>query len=81
MGQFAVEVKAVGNHGCNRQVKDGEAHIGCQHRDCPDCVAREFVRRLVAQGTSVESATLIHWPDTENEVRENLLTGVRTGNF
>lgn len=82
MGTYRVELQAVGGHGCNRQVVDGEAHIGCQRRDCPDCVARDFTRRMVSLGgNTVESSVLIHWPGQESEVRDDLLRGIRHGNF
>lgn len=82
MGQFRVEVTAVGGHGCQRQVKDGQQlQQFCGSPSCPDCTAREFVRDLKRIGVSVESAVLRHWPDTTTEVQDDLLTGKRKGNF
>ena len=82
MGQFRVEVTAVGGHGCQRQVKDGEQlQIFCGSPSCPDCAAREFVRTLKRQGHTMEKAVLFHWPGTETEVQDDLLTGKRKGSF
>ncbi len=81
MGQFIVKVDAVGNHGCQREVKDGGAVIGCERPGCTDCVTREFVRRLKRMGATVAEATITHWPGQASEVRDDLLTGKRTGSF
>ena len=81
MGNYRVEVNAVGGHGCQREVKDGGTVYGCGRRDCPDCTAREFVAELKRRGNSVSSATLTHWPGEPSEVQDNLLTGIRKGSF
>ena len=82
MGQFRVEVTAVGGHGCQRQVKDGEQlQQFCGSPSCPDCEAREFVRRFKRLGCMLEKAELLHWPNTSTEVVDDLLTGKRKGNF
>ena len=81
MGNFIIEIKAVGNHGCSREAKDGDTIVGCQRMDCVDCQAREFVQHLQSKGCSVEEATLVHWPDQEDSVKDDLLSGVRTGSF
>lgn len=81
MGTFRVEVEAVGGHGCQRDKKDGEAVLGCDLPHCPDCIAREFVRRLKRTGSQVNTATLRHWPGQTSEVVDDLLTGVRNGSF
>jgi hypothetical protein len=82
MGQFRVEVTAVGGHGCQRNIKDGEnVQNFCGSPACPDCEAREFVRKLKRTGASVEKAELVHWPGQTSEVRDDLLTGVRKGSF
>lgn len=62
MGQFAIVISGVGNHGCERGVKDGENVLGCQRPDCPDCIAREVVRRFKRNGVMELQAELIHWP-------------------
>jgi hypothetical protein len=82
MGMFRVEVQAVGGHGCQRQIKDGQqVQNYCGSPGCPDCVAREFVRALKRTGAMVEKAEIIHWPGQTSEVRDDMLSGVRTGNF
>ena len=82
MGQFRVEVTAVGGHGCQRQVKDSEQlQQFCGSPSCPDCEAREFVRRIKRQGHMLEKAELIHWPGTVGEVRDDLISFKRKGNF
>lgn len=81
MGQFIVQVDAVGNHGCERDKKDGEAVIGCERPNCTDCITREYVRRLKRAGTTVSDARITHWPNQASEVVDNLLTGIRVGSF
>lgn len=81
MGNYRVEVEAVGGHGCQREIKDGGTVYGCGRMDCPDCIAREFVETLKRKGNSLVSATLTHWPGTKGEVQDDLMTKVRKGNF
>jgi hypothetical protein len=81
MGNYRVEIEAVGGHGCQREVKEGSVVYGCGRRDCPDCAAREFVAELKRKGNSMVHARLIHWPGTPTEVQDDLLTGIRKGNF
>lgn len=81
MGDFIIKVKAVGGHGCQREVKDGEEVQGCKNINCPDCITREFVERLQRIGCSVGEATLTHWPGQEGTVVDDLLTKKRKGSF
>jgi hypothetical protein len=82
MGDFRVEVNATGGHGCQRTVKSGQqVQNYCGSTGCPDCIAREFVRDIKRAGHTVRSAELTHWPGTETEVKDDLITGTRTGNF
>lgn len=81
MGRFRVTVTAIGGHGCQRELKDGETVPGCGQPSCPDCAARAFVARLKEQGGSVEAATLEHWPGEEHHVTDDLVSGVRSGSF
>lgn len=81
MGTFLVTVEAVGGHGCEREYGDGATVIGCERPGCPDCITREFVRRLKRAGLQMKQATLSHWPGAPEEVRDDLLTGRRTGSF
>lgn len=81
MGQFVVHVDAVGNHGCQREVKDGEVVAGCGQPGCTDCVTRRYLADLKATSATVSTATITHWPGSESEVRDDLLTGLRSGSF
>lgn len=81
MGQFRVTVLATGGHGCMREIKDGDFVLGCDKPGCPDCMAREYVRRLKRSGAVLETAKIEHWPGTEGQVNDDLLTGVRAGSF
>lgn len=81
MGDFVIKVKAVGGHGCQREIGDGQEVHGCRSMDCPDCITREFVAKLQATGSSVIEATLTHWPGRDNSVMDNLLTKKRIGSF
>lgn len=82
MGNFVIEVRASGNDGCQRDVKDGEiAAAFCGVDRCPDCLARAFAADLVLRGCSIESATLTHQPLDQAPVVENLVTLQRTGTF
>lgn len=81
MGDFNIEIKAVGGHGCDREVKDGGTVYGCGRMGCPDCIARETVETLKRKGVDVKSAKLTHWPGQPSEVQDDLLTKVRKGSF
>jgi hypothetical protein len=87
MGDFRVIVEAVSGHGCQREKGTGETVLGCERPGCPDCLAREFLRRLKRSGATVKLAQIVHWPadlpgyTAEREVRDDMLTGVRTGEF
>jgi hypothetical protein len=81
MGDFKIEVNAVGGHGCQRELGHGSEVKGCGRTGCPDCLAREFVAKLKASGNSVSSAVLIHWPGQKEQVTDNLLTGIRNHGF
>ena len=80
MGNFRIEIEAVGGHGCSRNFKDGEKVFGCRRMDCPDCLTREFVEKLNSK-MSVSSATFTHWPGQPVQVVDDLLTGIRKGSF
>lgn len=81
MGEFLSTVKASGNHGCQRKKGDGAVVLDCGNPKCPDCITREYVRRLQRAGCLLEVATVQHWPETEHQVVDNLLTGIREGSF
>ena len=71
MGQFRFTLTAVGGHGCQREVKDGQTVQGCGRIDCPDCVLAAFIPQFIRQtGSNIEAADLVHWPGTSTEVRD-----------
>jgi hypothetical protein len=84
MGHFRIEIDAVGGHGCSRETKHGETVKPCGQDSCPDCMARKFVEEMKAKGmfsSTPATAVLRHWPGTDGEVVDHLLTGKRTGSF
>lgn len=86
MGDFRITIKAVGGHGCQRTVKSGgQLADSCGSPSCPDCIARRCVAQLMATGCYVSEATLQHWPaehpGSTAGPRDDLLTGVRSGEF
>lgn len=81
MGEFRVTLVGTGNHGCNREKKDGEFVVGCELPGCIDCIIRECVRRLKRTHARMDRADLIHFPDTDYKVLDDLLAGVRVGEF
>lgn len=85
MGTSTITIRIVGNHGCQREVKDGgTTQPTCGAPDCAqgcvDAVAKEFVEKLKRTGSVVE-ANLHHWPDGDQQIVDNLRTGKRTGSF
>jgi hypothetical protein len=90
MGTFRIEVQAVGGHGCQRHVKSGSAVGDCGEPTCVDCIGRRFVKALKDAGASfstyggIESvgyAKLTHWPHGHGTVTDDLLSGIRSGEF
>lgn len=76
MGNFKIEIEAVGGHGIKREVKQGEAIAYADaHPNEPDAMAKAFVDEF-AKHNSIVSAKLVHWPDT-TPIVDNLLTGKR----
>lgn len=93
MGNWRIEIEAIGGHGCERQVKDGEEVYGCNRMGCPDCECRRFLKQL-QQNNSIVEAHLIHWPipGSHGELRpaspgdvgsivDDLVTKKRAGSF
>lgn len=72
MGNFKIEIEAVGGHGSDRNAKQGEP---LNITDGPDKQALDFVAQLM-KSCSVVSATLTHWPDT-TPIVDDLKNGVR----
>lgn len=82
MGNFTIEIKAVGGHGVDRDKKDGEeVDFGIAGQFTPEAIAQRVVAELDRFGSTVESAKIIHWPGEESEVVDDLITGVRKGSF
>lgn len=73
MGNFKIEIEAVGGHGSDRTAKQGEA---LNITNGPDKLAQEFAAQLAVNGCSIVSATLTHWPDT-TPIVDDLMRGVR----
>lgn len=80
MGQFRVVITGTGNHGCQRERTDGQEVEGCGLPGCVDCWMRHVVAGL-SNCATVKSAQLVHWPDTREEVTDDLVTRLRTGSF
>lgn len=94
MGMFRIEIEGTGGHGCSRDIGDGQELCteplvaGETVRmpphawgTCIDCDARHLVAAYQRRGVMNLKATLIHWPSDPNEVRDDLVTGVRSGTF
>lgn len=76
MGNFKIEIEAVGNHGTDRTAKPGETiNLGEPGPSNPDAMAKAFADQL-ASGCSVVSATLTHWPDS-TPIVDDIKNGVR----
>lgn len=87
MGKFKIEITAVGGHGVERHKEVGETvNFDAEGDWTPDSIAKQVAQvakgEFARRGIYLESAELIHWPGEPGEVRDNLLTGVRTaGSF
>jgi hypothetical protein len=78
MGQFNINITANGGHGCERRARPGERlYARCQKLDCPDCLAYDFAQMLRQKGFVLVNATFVHWPGTEQEVTDDLITNSR----
>lgn len=78
MGNFRIVVNAVGGHGEERDKGHGETlslDVGI------DGICKRFAEELKQNGCSVTEATLTHWPGTDSQVVDNLLSGKRLGSF
>jgi hypothetical protein len=87
MGINRIEITMIGGHGCDRVAREGEPLAArCGRVDsCPDCAAAELVGRLYQLGLLSlpgTSATFTHWPDTPEQVVDDMITGKRkSGQF
>lgn len=68
MGDFRIEMNAVGGHGCQREVKDGGTVYGCGSMMCPDCITARYVADMKRTGAIIKGAKLTHWPGSKEEV-------------
>lgn len=75
MGNFKIEIEAVGGHGHDRTAKQGELIAFDGHLDEPDIAAKHFVDQF-CKHNYVLTATLTHWPDS-TPIVDDLLTGKR----
>lgn len=86
MGTFKIEIIAVGGHGVDRDKKEGEVvDFNEGGENSPDAIAKKCVDALKATGCSFSypeaGATITHWPGSDHEVKDDLQTGIRKGNF
>lgn len=82
MGNFRIVINAVGGHGVDRSKKDGEVvDFNADGEFSPDAIAKRMVNELKRFGSSIQDATITHWPETPTEVQDDLVTGVRKGSF
>jgi hypothetical protein len=75
MGNFKIEIEAVGGHGIAREIPEGGLIPYDPGSKDPDSLAHAFVRDFKLTN-NVISAKLIHWPDT-TPIVDNLLTCTR----
>lgn len=81
MGDFRIQIDAVGGHGCQRDVKDGGIVYGCGSMNCPDCITAEFVSKMLRSGAHVKAATLVHWPGQSSEVVDDFDVAAQASNM
>lgn len=79
MGNFRVEINAVGGHGCDRKAKEGEPLYGhCGRHGCVDCDIVDLILRWKLKNTAmINSVTFTHWPGETSEVVDDLLNNKR----
>lgn len=82
MGDYSLEFKAVGGHGCDRTAKEGEAiNVPKEGCECPDCKTARFVDDMKQSG-GLQSAIYTHWPGLRGEVVDDLVAKKRVkGSF
>ena len=68
MGNYNLNISGLGTH--SPHVPEAQKDAGWAEVE-----ARSLVVRLLAAGHQIGEAILTHWPGTEHEVKENLLTG------
>jgi hypothetical protein len=84
MGNFRITINAVGDHGADRKIGDGETlpeNIDPSGGGRVDQIARDTVKALKDKGCSVSKAEIVHWPGSDSEVTDDLVGHVRHGSF
>lgn len=91
MGDFRIIINGSGNHGQDRDKKNGEIVNFQEDPNSPDALAEDFVAELRSKGVNVESAEIIHWPldnyggqhknGRTAQITDDLITGKRIGSF
>lgn len=82
MGNFRIEIEAVGGHGDRRDVHDGETLDPENYPEHSlDRIAFDTVEALKAKGASLVSARLVHWPGQPSQVVDDILARTRHGSF
>lgn len=82
MGDFRIIIHAVGGHGQDRGKGNGEfVDFEADNPNAPEAIVKRAVEELKATGNRVVEATVHHWPNSDHQVLDNLLTGERLGNF
>ena len=82
MGTFKIEITAVGGHGQDRSKKDGEKVDFTEGGYySPEALAIRAINEFKHFGMVPSEAKIIHWPGEASEVQDDLLSGVRKGNF
>lgn len=81
MGNFRITINATGGHGVDRLKRHGQTVDFEVEPLSPDAIIKRAVDELRARGNNVTEATIHHWPGTDSQVVDNLLTGTRTGTF
>lgn len=81
MGNFKIEIEAVGSHGFSRETPNGETINYNGDNTDPDTLAFKFTKELSDAGNNVILAELTHWP-SYTPIVDDLKRGVRAlGDF
>ena len=94
MGDFRIVIDGIGNHGQDREKKDGEkVDFEAGGSATPESIAKHCIDELKAAGVNVTEAKVIHWPvdnyggpelngrDPQKQIVDDLLSGERKGSF
>jgi hypothetical protein len=82
MGNFRIVINAVGDHGQDRGKSSGDTvNFYAGGNTTPDALAKSLTEFLRWNGCILQSAEIIHWPDSETSVTDDLMTGIRNRNL